>query len=212
LGVNQGCAVGGGYPANGLVETRIGAEPESVQVASQEEIGGSGISLADGQLASGLAKDQFGILPVNLAGLLVGGQGVGEAAFVLGLLPAAKAFIPFAELGRAQARAMLRSERGRVLEVHRHGRQEDGRAGAAAHLDNGPEIAGEVVVHDAQAGAVGRDPMPQKHLHPLPLNRAGRTREQRTQKSPWRGAQSRAISRMTWELIAVIAVFTTSNA
>ena len=100
LGVNQGYALGGGHPANGLVETRIGAEPERVQVAGEEEIGGSGICLTDGQLANGLPKDQLGKLRVNLAGLLVGGQGVREPAFILGLSPAAKALCPIRRVGR----------------------------------------------------------------------------------------------------------------
>ena len=83
-----------------MVETRIGAEPERVQVAGEKEIGGSGICLTERQLASGLPKGQLGKLRVNLAGLLVGGQGIREPAFILGLSSAAKALYPIRRVGR----------------------------------------------------------------------------------------------------------------
>ena len=101
LGVYQGYALLGGNPANNLVETRVGAEPECVQVAGETEMGGSGIGLTDGQLANRLPEGQLGKLRINLAGLLVSSQGFREPASILGLSPAAKALVPFAELGRA---------------------------------------------------------------------------------------------------------------
>src|ERR1039458_7551297 len=78
LRVYQGYALGGGHPANRLVEMRIGAEPERIQVAGEKEIRGSGIRLAERQFANGLPKSQLGKFRVNLAGLSVGGLGLNE--------------------------------------------------------------------------------------------------------------------------------------
>ena len=101
LRVYQGYALGGGHPANRLVERRIGAEPERIQVAGEEEIRGSGIRLIERQLANGPPKSQLGKFRVNLARLSIGGQGLSELTCVLGLSSAPKAFIPFLELPNA---------------------------------------------------------------------------------------------------------------
>jgi hypothetical protein len=98
LGVYQGYALGGSNPVNRLVDTRIGAEPERVQVSGEEEIRGSGVCLTERQLANGPTKRQLGKLRVNLAGLFVGHQGSCELARILGISSAPKAFIPFVEL------------------------------------------------------------------------------------------------------------------
>src|ERR1035441_3580466 len=98
LGVYQGYALVGGHPANRLVQPRIGPEPQRVQVAGKAEIGGSSIGLTERQFANGPTKRQLGKLRVNLAGLLVGAQGLSEPARILDLSAAPKALIPFVEL------------------------------------------------------------------------------------------------------------------
>jgi hypothetical protein len=98
LRVYQHYALGSGHPANRLVEMRIGAEPERVQVAGEEEIGGSSICLTERQLANGLPKSQLGEFRVNLAGLSVGGLGLSELTRILGASSMLKAFMPFLDL------------------------------------------------------------------------------------------------------------------
>ena len=56
LGVNQGYALDGGNPANGLVDLRIGAETERIQVMGKKEIGDGGICLTKRQLANRLPE------------------------------------------------------------------------------------------------------------------------------------------------------------
>ena len=101
LGIYQGDALFSGKPPNDLVEMRIGTEPKRVQLAGEAEMGGSGITLTEGQLANRLPESQFAILRINPAGVLVSSQGLRKPASILGLSPAAKALVPFVELSSA---------------------------------------------------------------------------------------------------------------
>src|SRR5262245_9449113 len=168
LGVGQAQALARasrGRFADDVVELAIAAKSQSVLIAGAGKLAGRGLAVAARQQTTGEGKRQVGVRVVDLGGaaeLLDGGVMVtralqGDAAFVRGF--------PLFELSVCQARPVKRRERSTVAKIDRDSAEDNTYSGIGRGVEDGVEVAVEMVVNSRHARVVAADLVVDEHQH-----------------------------------------------
>ena len=158
----------GGHVANGLVDLRVFAEPQNIQVASRDELFAGFFPSSQRGETSPPSEGEFRETVVDLCGRLVLRNRLLPLLFSFQFDTSQIKRLPFRQIVRRQIGSVLRRERGAVLQVHSHGRKHHSRSGAAGDLADIDEVPAEVVVNRRQARVVGRHRVVHEHLQALP--------------------------------------------
>ena len=170
LGVHQahdaGCRCG--RPPDRLVDSRIGAEPQGVQVTGPGQVPAGGLAIAGKQVDEAEAEVQLGVPVVDRQRRRQLAEGLREAALRCQPAAAIDRGSPRRQLALTQAVAVRRRERRGVAQVDSDGAEDHGRPGSRRQCCDVGQVALELPVGALEPRVVGRHPAVQEHLHAAP--------------------------------------------